>query len=171
MLDELERIKAQAEQELAQATGLADLEAWRLVYLGKKGALTAALRSIGSLPAEERPAAGKMGNMVRVALEEAFQARQQALELEALSAELASGALDVHLPGRPQSIGHAHLLNETLAQVYEIMGRMGFQVFRSPEIEDDVTNFQMLNLPPDHPARQASIRMSEDGGGGEGGAA
>jgi phenylalanyl-tRNA synthetase alpha chain len=153
MLEELERIRTQAQQELAQAGDLQVLGQWRLNYLGKKGSLTLALRSLGKLAPEERPEAGRVANEVRAALETAFEARDAALRQEALQHDLARGAMDMHLPGRPPALGYVHLINQTLRQIYDIYGRMGFQVFRSNEVEDDETNFQMLNIPPHHPAR------------------
>lgn len=153
MLQELERIEAEARIKLEAAASAEAVAAWRLDFLGKKGALTVALRLLGKLPAEERPAAGQRANQLRVTLEEMLTVRQEALSQSALAAELAAGAIDVRLPGRPQGYGTMHITSQTLRRIYGIFAGMGFQVFRSPEVEDDVTNFQMLNLPPDHPAR------------------
>ena len=153
MLLELERIEAEARAQLAAATSAEAVEAWRLDFLGKKGALTVALRSLGQLPAEERPAAGQRANQLRAALEEMLAVRQEALSQSALAAELAAGAIDVRLPGRPQSLWHAAHQHPDAARDLWHFRQMGFQVFRSPEVEDDVTNFQLLNMPPDHPAR------------------
>jgi phenylalanyl-tRNA synthetase alpha chain len=153
MLQELGRIEAEARIKLEAAASAEAVAAWRLDFLGKKGALTVALRLLGKLPAEERPAAGQRANQLRVTLEEMLTVRQEALSQSALAAELAAGAIDVRLPGRPQGYGTMHITSQTLRRIYGIFAGMGFQVFRSPEVEDDVTNFQMLNLPPDHPAR------------------
>jgi len=153
MLQELERIGAEAKAALETVSSAAALDAWRLDLFGKKGALTNALRSLGKLPPEERPAVGQRANQLREELEALLAARQEALVQEALAAELAAGAIDVRLPGRPQSLGPMHITSQTLRRIYEIFDGMGFQVYRSSEVEDDVTNFQMLNLPPDHPAR------------------
>ncbi|HHX64106.1 MAG TPA: phenylalanine--tRNA ligase subunit alpha [Chloroflexi bacterium] len=153
MLHDLERIKIEARAALDDAADLKALESWRLAYLGKKGALTLALRGIGRLPAEERPVAGQRANEVRQELEAAFEERQEQLESEAIARELAADAIDVRLPGRPQSVGHLHISTQTLREIYDIFGQMGFQVLRSPDVEDDETNFQMLNIPPHHPAR------------------
>ncbi|MBN1399877.1 MAG: phenylalanine--tRNA ligase subunit alpha [Anaerolineae bacterium] len=153
MLEELEQIRAKAEAELAEAEQLAALEAWRIAYFGKRGAMTLALRGIGKLPPEQRPEAGRLANEIRSALDQAFEARGEALRQEAMAHDLAQGAIDVRLPGRKPSLGYAHIINTTLREIYEIFGRMGFQVFRSREVEDDVTNFQLLNMPPHHPAR------------------
>lgn len=153
MLEELQGIAVRAQDELAQVTTPEQLEGWRLAYLGKKGALTLALRSIGGLSAEERPMAGKLANEVRVALEQAFEAQRLTLADEALARHLAEGRLDVHLPGRPTSLGYLHISTQTLRRIYEIFAQMGFQVLRSPEVESDEVNFQLLNIPPHHPAR------------------
>jgi phenylalanyl-tRNA synthetase alpha chain len=153
MLEELQGIAVGAQEELAHVTTPEQLEAWRLAYLGKKGALTLALRSIGGLSAEERPLAGKLGNEVRAALEQGFEARRLALADEALARDLAESRLDVHLPGRPASLGYLHISTQTLRRIYAIFSQMGFQVLRSPEVESDEVNFQLLNIPPHHPAR------------------
>ncbi|NLG49544.1 MAG: phenylalanine--tRNA ligase subunit alpha [Chloroflexi bacterium] len=153
MLEELYQLEAKAKNELEAITDVEGLEAWRLAYFGKKGALTMLLRGIGKLPAEERPQAGNIANQVKSALEAAFEQRQEAVRRAALAEELAQGAMDVRLPGRPPSLGYLHISTQTLREIYDIFARLGFHVFRSREVEDDVTNFQMLNLPPDHPAR------------------
>ena len=153
MLEELQGIAVRAQDELAQVTTPEQLESWRLAYLGKKGGLTLALRSIGRLSAEERPMAGKLANEVRAALDQAFEARRLTLADEALARDLAEGRLDVHLPGRPTSLGYLHISTQTLRRIYAIFAEMGFQVLRTPEVESDEVNFQLLNIPPHHPAR------------------
>ncbi len=153
MQQELERIEAEARAKLALADSAQALDSWRLEFLGKKGALTTVLRSLGTLPPAERPAVGERANALRASLEALLAERQEHLAQEALAAELAAGAIDVRLPGRPQSLGALHISTQTLRQIYSIFGGLGFQVYRSREVEDDVTNFQMLNMPPNHPAR------------------
>lgn len=153
MLEALRQLKESALTALHAVDSAEALEAWRLAYMGRKGALTVALRGIGQLPAEQRPLAGKHANEVSQALNEAFEARQEMIRRQDLERELAQGAVDVRLPGRPPSLGSLHISTQTLREIYAIFGQMGFQVFRSREVEDDVTNFQLLNLPPDHPAR------------------
>jgi len=153
MIEELKQIRKKAEEELRQVQDLEALEVWRLAYLGRKGAVTLALRSIGKLPPEERPAAGRLANETRQALEQAFAARQEVLRQKALEESIAREALDVRLPGRPQGLGYLHLITQTLREIYDIFARMGFEVLRTNEIEDDNTNFQLLNIPPHHPAR------------------
>jgi len=153
MLEELKQLRQDAENELEAVSDLDALEEWRVSYLGKKGALTLALRGVGRLPAQERPAAGRLGNEVKTHLESAFRARSEALRQAALAQDLATGAIDVRLPGRPPSLGHLHISTQTLRDIYAIFAHMGFSVLRSGEVEDDLTNFQLLNMPPGHPAR------------------
>ncbi|MGI6368165.1 MAG: phenylalanine--tRNA ligase subunit alpha [Anaerolineae bacterium] len=152
MLD-LQELQARALDELANADSQEALEQWRHAYLGRTGELTLALRSIGQLPAEERPAAGQQANQVRQALTEGFEVRQAAVNEAAMAATLATDALDVRLPGRPQTLGHVHVITQVLRDIYGIFRQMGFSVFQTREVEDDTTNFQLLNMPPDHPAR------------------
>jgi phenylalanyl-tRNA synthetase alpha chain len=152
----VEDLKQQAEKALvdvASATDLAALDAVRVAYLGKKGSLTGVLRGLGSLPAEERPAVGKTANEVRVALEEAIDARQAALSAVALEARISAGAVDVTLPGRAHPIGSRHLINRIIAEATDIFIGLGYQVAEGPEVELDYYNFTALNTPPDHPAR------------------
>jgi phenylalanyl-tRNA synthetase alpha chain len=153
MLDELSRIHTEALAQLATIAAVAELEAWHQTFLGRKGRLTLALRSLGGLPAADRPAAGKMANEVRAALESGHEERAGALKAVELEAELSRGALDVRLPGRPQTVGALHVSTQTLREIYAIFGQMGFEVLRSREVEDDWTNFQLLNFPKYHPAR------------------
>jgi phenylalanyl-tRNA synthetase alpha chain len=153
MREELERLEQQARRELEAATDAQALEAWRVAYLGKKGALTLLLRGLGQLPPDERPVVGRLANELKEALEQAFAQRAEVLRQEAMAQELARGALDVRLPGRPQGLGHLHISTQVLYEIYDIFRQMGFEVLQSREVEDDITNFQLLNLPPDHPAR------------------
>jgi len=153
MLDQLTRLREDAERELRSVSDPGALEQWRVSYLGKKGALTLVLREVGKLPPQERPAVGRLANELKVYLQRAFQEHTEVLREAALAQDLAKGAIDIRLPGRPQSLGHLHITTQTLREIYAIFGDMGFQVLRSGEVEDDVTNFQLLNMPPGHPAR------------------
>ncbi len=150
-----ELLAAQAEglAAIEQAADLAALAAVRVAYLGKKGTLTAVLRGLGGLSAEERPAVGKVANEVRAALEAALAKRHEALSSAALEARLASEAVDVTLPGRAHPIGSRHLISRITAQVVEIFLGLGYRVAEGPEVELDYYNFTALNTPPDHPAR------------------
>ncbi len=151
---DLKQLHAEALEALNAAQNQEGLEAWRVRFLGRKGgALGEAMKRLGSLPREERPAYGEAANRVKDALEEAFGARQEALRKQALANELEAGAVDVTLPGRPAQLGHLHLTTQSLRQFYSIFGEMGFQVYEAPDVEWDEMNFTLLNIPPYHPAR------------------
>ena len=121
--------------------------------LGKKGRLTTVLRGIGGLPAEDRPKVGAVANTVRTTIERALSERGTTLRGSELTARLAAEAIDVTTPGRPIRRGTLHPSIEAMREIAQIFEQFGFVTYESPEIEDDLTNFQMLNIPPDHPAR------------------
>jgi phenylalanyl-tRNA synthetase alpha chain len=151
--DSLGALEATAQREVAAAPDLAGLEAVRLRYLGRKGSLAAVLRGLGEMDAAERPAAGKLANEIKRRLEEALQARQAELDTAAQAAALSAERLDVTLPGRPVPIGRLHPSTRILRRICQIWADMGFQVYRSPDIETDEMNFELLNIPAHHPAR------------------
>jgi len=153
MLEQLEHLRQEAEAALAHASTTEATKAWHSEYLGRKGRLTAILRNLGSLSPEERPQVGKVANEVKVALEQALEERQAALAQTELSAARSRQLVDMTLPGRPQTIGKLHPTTVTLREIYAIFTAMGFQIFDSPEVETDEYNFQLLNMPPSHPAR------------------
>jgi phenylalanyl-tRNA synthetase alpha chain len=153
MPESLKQLQAEAERALAALAGAAALPEWYRTYLGRKGRLTEVLRGFGALPAEERPAAGKAGNAVKEALEGAFAARQDALREAELRVSLSAGQVDVTLPGRPVAPGHLHVTTRMLRRYRDIFLGMGFQVYESPEVETDEYNFELLNIPQYHPAR------------------
>ncbi len=153
LLAQLEALRDETVAAVAAAPDLPALERIELDVLGKKGRLTGVLRGIGALPADDRPKVGAVANTVRIALEEALRTRHDALASGALAARLAAEAVDVTTPARPFPRGTLHPINETIAAIVEVFGQFGFVVYEGPEIEDDVRNFQMLNIPPDHPAR------------------
>jgi len=153
MLDKLNTSQQKALKALETLTDLAALDAWHLQYLGRKGELTQLLRSVGQLPREERPAAGCRANEVKIALQNAHERRLADLKRQARAQSLAAEQVDVTLPGRPPSVGRLHLSTQTLRRVYAIFADMGFQVYRAPEVETDELNFELLNMPPHHPAR------------------
>lgn len=153
MLDELQRVKEEALSSLGEVQTSEELERWHRRILGKGGALTEMLRSVGDLPKQERPAFGRAANEAKTILQEAYEARSQALEREEMERHLREGAVDVTLPGRPVGPGHLHLTTKTLRRIYDIFGDMGFQVYEAPEVETDELNFGLLNMPPHHPAR------------------
>jgi len=150
---DLEALRDEALSSVAAATDVAALEAIELDVLGKKGRLTGILRGIGALPAEDRPRVGAVANVVREALEAAITIRGAELRSTALDARLRAEALDVTTSGRPIRRGALHPIVETVREIADIFGQFGFVTYEGPEVEDDVTNFQMLNIAPDHPAR------------------
>ena len=153
ILQQLEQLRQEAESALERANSTEAIQAWHSEYLGRKGCLTAILRNLGGLSPEERPLVGKVANEVKVVLENALQERQAAIAQAELEAARSAENIDVTLPGRPQSIGKLHPITATLREIYVIFAAMGFQIFDSPEVETDEYNFQLLNMPPGHPAR------------------
>ena len=151
MRDTLSRIKDEALAAL-QAEN-ADLEQIRIKYLGKKGELTAVLRGMGALSAEERPIIGQLANEVRAQIEEAITAQKAIMEEKALDARLAAEKLDVTVPGKASKVGHRHPLTLVQRDMEEIFIGMGFSIAEGPEVEYDYYNFQALNIPENHPAR------------------
>jgi len=150
---DLENLQRDALDAVAAARDAAALDALELDILGKKGRLTGVLRGIGALPAEDRPRVGAVANTVRTAIEAALAERGTALRSSELDARLAAEAVDVTTPGRPIRRGTLHPSIEAMREIASIFEQFGFVTYESPEIEDDLTNFQMLNIPPDHPAR------------------
>jgi phenylalanyl-tRNA synthetase alpha chain len=150
---DLEALRDDALRSIAASSDVAALEALEVDILGKKGRLTTVLRGIGALPPDDRPRVGAVANAVRGAIEGALAERGASLRGAALTGRLAAEAVDVTTPGRPIRRGSLHPSIEAMGQIAEIFGQFGFVVYESPEIEDDQTNFQMLNIPPDHPAR------------------
>ena len=150
---QLEALQAETLAAVAAAPDTTALDATEIDVLGKKGRLTLVLRSIGSLPPEDRPKVGGLVNPIRTGLEAAIADRRAVLGAAALAGRLVTEAIDVTTPGRPIARGALHPIPETIAAIAEVFGQFGFVVYEGPEIEDDVRNFQMLNMPPDHPAR------------------
>ena len=153
MLDKLNALQQTALEALGALTDLATLDAWYTQYLGRKGQLTQLLRSVGQLPRQERPAAGRRANEVKTALQAAYERHLADLKRQARVQSLAAEQVDVTLPGRPPSLGRLHLSTQTLRRIYAIFADMGFQVYRAPDVETDELNFELLNMPPHHPAR------------------
>jgi phenylalanyl-tRNA synthetase alpha chain len=150
---DLEALRADALASIEAARDSATLDALELDVLGKKGRLTSVLRGIGALAADDRPKVGVVANAVRGAIEGALAERGRALRGSELESRLIAEAVDVTTPGRPIRRGTLHPSNEAMREIAEIFEQFGFVTYESPEIEDDLTNFQMLNIPPDHPAR------------------
>ena len=143
----------QAASEIDAATDLAALDAVRVAYLGKKGELTARLKSLGQLPPEERSSAGQEINKAKQDVQGRLNARRESLENAALEAKLAADAVDVSLPGRGSAIGGRHPVSRAQSRIERIFTNAGFGVRSGPEIEDDFHNFTALNIPENHPAR------------------
>jgi phenylalanyl-tRNA synthetase alpha chain len=153
MLDRLKSLHTNALAELETINTSEALHEWEIKYIGKKGELTGLLRSMGQLPADERPTFGRQANEVKNALIEAHEARAELIKSQELARDLEQGEIDVTLPGRAHPTGGLHPATQTLRRFAEIWAEMGFQVYRSREVEDDETNFSLLNIPPHHPAR------------------
>lgn len=153
MSDELEKIKTEALVRLDAIWDHPGLDSWRVDYLGRKGEISRIFDRLGSLPKEVRADYGKSANEIKKALEAAYEQRLGAIKQRELSESLEADPFDVTLAGRARSRGRVHPANQTLSEIYDIFGAMGFQVYRSREIETDIMNFQLLNIPPYHPAR------------------
>ena len=164
MRTQLEQIKESALRELAQCGDMKALEALRVGYLGKKGQLTAILKQMGKLSAEERPVVGQIANEVRQALEAAIAEKQEALREKELNDRLEAERIDVTMPGRARKTGGLHPLNIVMNDLIDIFQSMGFDVVDGPEVETDYYLFEALNLPKDHPARdmQDTFYLGQD---------
>ena len=156
MKEQLERIRQEALAAIAATADPAGLEELRVRYLGKKGALTAVLKQMGSLSPEERPAMGQIANGVRAAIEQAMEDAGTALRAKALERRLQAEALDVTIPGRAVDMGHRHPMYIALDEIKEIFIGMGFEVLDGPEIELAEYNFDRLNADEGHPSRDWS---------------
>jgi phenylalanyl-tRNA synthetase, alpha subunit len=152
-MDTLQQLTEAALAAVANATSGAELEQLRVQYLGKKGVLTEQLKTLGTLPPEERPAAGARINAAKEQVQSALAARKEELDNEAAARQLASERIDVTLPGRRQSSGGLHPVTATIERMESIFTSVGFSVVEGPEIEDDYHNFEALNMPAHHPAR------------------
>jgi len=152
-MENLEPLANEAKAAIAAAQDSATLEQLRVDYLGKKGQITALLKGLGKLSAEERPAAGALINVVKQELQELIGARKSSLEFAAVEAKLSAEKIDVTLPGRDQSSGGIHPVTRTMERMEDFFSAIGFDVVEGPEIEDDYHNFEALNIPAHHPAR------------------
>jgi len=152
-VESVNQILEQALAEIATCEELSALDALRVHYLGKKGQVTALLKSLGTMEHEQRKAFGQAVNRAKAALAEAVNARKQVLQDIALNARLAGEKIDVTLPGRGQRRGGLHPVTHTLQRMADIFSRLGYDIATGPEVEDDYHNFESLNFPPHHPAR------------------
>ncbi len=150
---EILSLEAEAQQALGAATDEASLEHVRVRFLGRKGSMAAILRGLGELDQSQRPVVGKVANEVKLRLEAALAARRQALEEAARAAVLAAERVDITLPGGPIPMGRLHPSTQILRRICQIWADMGFQIYRSRDIETEEMNFELLNIPAYHPAR------------------
>jgi len=159
MLEQFKKIGKDAIADLKKVTNLAALEDFRIKYLGRKGQVTQVLSQIGKLPAEDKPLAGQLANKIKKEVTESFERLKKTL----LESQQKTGELvDVTLPGIPVSVGKAHIITQTLNELLEIFGRMGFAVAYGPEVEDEWHNFIALNIGPEHPARDPADNFYVD---------
>jgi phenylalanyl-tRNA synthetase alpha chain len=168
--EQLQELQERALAEIAEAAEPEALRSIEVVYLGRKGRLNAILDGIGRLPADDRPRVGAAGNAAKEAVLAALEERRRRVEATALEHRLQSEKVDVTLPGRPIPRGSLHPVIETNREIARIFGQFGFVVYESPEVETDELNFQALNIPPDHPARDLwdtlYLNWPADGAGG-----
>ncbi len=163
----IESLTEQALADIASADAPDAIEALRVSLLGKNGSITAQLKSLGALPADQRKTAGEVINRARDVISQALSARKVELDDAVLDARLSSETIDVTLPGRNATRGGLHPVSRTLERIVEIFGRLGYELADGPEIEDDWHNFEALNFPPHHPARAMhdTFYMADESGG------
>jgi phenylalanyl-tRNA synthetase alpha chain len=152
-LADLAALEYRALNELHACPDESALRAWHTRYFGKTGEVIQALSQIGKIPPAEKKAYGQQANQVKAALTQAYETALAVAKTRVLEQSLASESLDVTLPGRTPPRGRLHISTQTLRAIYAIFADLGFQIYRSPEVEDDETNFGLLNMPPHHPAR------------------
>jgi phenylalanyl-tRNA synthetase alpha chain len=152
-VSDLSGLEQRARAELAGCADEPSLRAWHTKYFGKEGEVPAALKKIGQVPPEQRRAFGQEANRVKQALTDAYDAALAKEKEQALERSLAAEALDVTLPGRTVPRGRLHVATQIMREIYGIFADLGFQIYRSREVEDDLHNFELLNMPPHHPAR------------------
>ncbi|MFR7418317.1 phenylalanine--tRNA ligase subunit alpha [uncultured Megasphaera sp.] len=157
--EKIEAIKAAVMEELAKSEHLQDIQDIRVKFLGKKGELTAIMKEMKNLSKEDRPKVGQLVNTARSAIEEQLNAKLEEVKAKELAAKLESEKIDITLPGRKPVTGHEHPLHQTLRLMEDSFLRMGFSIVEGTDIESDYYNFQCLNLPEDHPARDMQDSM------------
>ena len=153
MLEQLDGLEKEAQDALRSIAADDALSEWRSTYLGRKGKMTGAVKELSTLPREDRPAYGRRVNQIKQDLEAAYEAKVTYLRQTDQTRALARDRVDVSLPGRPRRPGRLHPATRTLREIYGIFAEMGFQVYRSSDVETDDFNFTLLNMPPHHPAR------------------
>jgi len=153
MQEHLDKLEKQALAELDQVSDAEELQNWRVKHLGRSAEVGKVLEGLRELPSEDRPAVGRRANQVKSQLENAYAAKEQILRGQELERSMAEEKLDVTLPGLSPARGRIHPSTQTMRQIIRIWAEMGFQVYRSREVETDEYNFGLLNFPPHHPAR------------------
>lgn len=153
MKEQLSQIRLDAEKQLEEIKSLDKIEEFRVKFLGKKGELTAVMKGMGGLSAEERPIIGQMANEVRTFIESAIEEKKETIEKEAMAEKIKAESLDVTMPGKRNAHGTLHPLTKVLNDLEDIFIGMGFTIAEGPEVELDYYNFEALNIPKDHPAR------------------
>ena len=153
MQEKLEKIKRESLEKIGQSEDLSGLTQLQVEYLGRKGAITGLLRQTGSLPPEERPAFGKLANEVKDAIQKTIDERRKSFEKAEWERELRTKTIDVTLPGIRPDLGHLHPITLAFKEIIKIFEGLGFEVATGPEVETDYNNFEALNMPKDHPAR------------------
>ncbi|RBW71524.1 phenylalanine--tRNA ligase subunit alpha [Bacillus taeanensis] len=164
MQERLEELKQEALSKVEAASTLKELQDVKVAYLGKKGPITEVLRGMGKLSAEERPIVGQLANDVRAAITEELEKKQEIVERAAVEEKLAAEAIDVTLPGRAVNQGNRHPLTAVIEEIEDLFLGMGYSIAEGPEVEQDYYNFEALNLPKNHPARdmQDSFYITEE---------
>ncbi|RGP55089.1 phenylalanine--tRNA ligase subunit alpha [Pseudomonas abyssi] len=152
-MENLDALVAQALEAIKQAADVATLEQIRVQYLGKKGELTQVMKTLGNIPAEERPKVGALVNQAKEQVQSVLNGRKAEMESAAMNARLAAERVDVTLPGRGQTTGGLHPVTRTMERIEQIFAHVGYTVAEGPEVEDDYHNFEALNIPGHHPAR------------------
>lgn len=153
MKEQLESLQTEALDNISKTEEMKELQEVKVAFLGKKGSLTSILRGMGKLSKEERPVVGEIANRVRESITAAIEQKSEKFEQIALEKQLSNEAIDVTLPGRPVQVGGPHLLTKLIEEIEDHFIGMGFEVREGPEVETDYFNFEALNLPKDHPAR------------------
>ncbi|HWV25209.1 MAG TPA: phenylalanine--tRNA ligase subunit alpha, partial [Thermomicrobiales bacterium] len=159
---DLDALRHEAHERLLTLADADSATEWERDYLGPKGKVTALLRGLGQLPKEDRPAAGRAIQALKTELTDAFAPVQERLQAEALADKLATDAVDVTLPGRQPVIGGAHPISMMIDELIEIFAHLGFQAVFGPEVETGHYNFDLLNIPANHPARDVWDTMIVD---------
>lgn len=164
MKDQLAALQTQAIEEVTKADTMDTLQEINIAFLGRKGSLTTVLRGMGKLPKEERPVVGELANKVREAINQAIADKKETLETVAMVEQLKEETIDVTLPGRPVQVGGPHILSSIIEEIEDLFIGLGFEIREGPEVETDYYNFEALNLPKGHPARdmQDSFYFTEE---------